>query len=475
MTDGVIGGVRGERTFSCQAPNGAIHVGTDGQVGPCPFNATVRYGSVLVDSLSDLWSSPPAERLRASTDVGVPGPGCAPCAVRLCSTEGAPSPARFYERLDLKEKRQTPVRLDIDLDAGADQRGPGAGVVDDVRAWAPDLDEVRLRGDDVLLTAAGRTILEVLASEDATPTVWIDTKLAEPPQWFDAVLEKVVVVPVVEVLAMDEAVAGGLDPHRHPTVVPEVLTRLSTSARKAGLKPEIRFSLRRENWGDLGALCRMADDLDADLEVEVATEPVRSSVADLPRMVLDDIVRSLLRQDGQLAPRLGPSRSAWRSTLDELRRLQDRPSQPGRFDLVETFAAEAPASPIMDFSSACAVLGARPEEVEALWCDADDVVEDATDTFVGLERDRCIGRPVVSVFSAIDTVLGRRHPDRVDRWVDSGRIEWRVRWDTSVPIVVKGVTIPRYGSTGRVGTTTAAITVGVHEGSPTLDELWRDR
>lgn len=456
--------------FSCRAPGGALHIGSDGAVGPCPFNGTVRYGNIRTDSPGDLWSAPVAERLRASTAVGVPGPGCAPCALRRRSAEGEPSPAVDYERLELRTGWLAPLRVDIDLDEETDAHGWAERVVGAIRSWAPGLVEVHLRGRRALTSEAGRTILEAITSVETPPTVWADTTIHAPPRWLLRLLDQLVVVPVIEVVAMDAAAGTGLDPGGELAALREHLPALSSSARRAGHRPTLKFSLRRENWAELGAVCLLADELHAHLQVELARDSDRSSLSGFPSPVLEEVIGSLQRQDMRLSVRLANSRAAWRQALDHVVRLADRPSEPHRLDLADAFPPLAPEGAPLDFDSACALLGASPGQVEALWCDDRDVVHDATDTFVGLGRDRCVGRAVVEVFADIDAALGRPHADQVERLVGNGRIEWRVRWDTQLPVVVIGVTIPRYGAQGRVGTATVAITEGVHDRAPGLED-----
>ena len=389
----------------CGAPFVAMEFDPFGNVQACCSNAIYPLGNVARQTLRDIWSGARATTLRDAMIDRDFSKGCIVCRHRLTFPDGE-VPRDYYDYYAVDSLTpEWPQLLNFSLHNTCNLECImcGADLSSKIRAKRTNLpplphvypdrffDEIRpflehcsgidMAGGEPFLVREHREIWRVLHDVARPPIISITTNGTVWNDYVESVLDAFDTNICVSVDGVTPETFETVRQGASFAVVMENLERFRTYAAARGTHVFLSFSMVRQNWFELGAVLRFADERGIEVSVQTVIEP-EFGVQRLPTPELELVVRALEAEGVELAPALTINRAAWDRQVLRLRtELHERahgitrppmmePPAPGHATHVTNtiLAIEAETPP-------AAVELARARREMAKWAEGGPVVE----------------------------------------------------------------------------------------------------
>lgn len=335
------------RTPVCAAPFVAMEFDQFGDVQACCANALYPLGNVATTSLREIWNGPRAVALREALLRGDLSYGCGVCRHRLEHEHGE-LPRDYYDSFPFTSLHpEWPYSLQFSLHntcnlecamCGADRSSkirsrrshleplPHAYGDEFFEQLGPFLEHcgaADFSGGEPFLVTEHVRVWDMLAQLDRPPLCSLTTN---GTVWNDRVERALDQLDFHVAVSMDGVTAATFERVRVGARFDDVRRNLDRFARytsERGTQLTITFCLVQQNWFELGAMLRFAEDRGIAVKVQTVIEPGHG-VQRLPTDDLAFVVDALRREGEDLEGSLVLNRAMWDR---ELRRLTDELAQ----------------------------------------------------------------------------------------------------------------------------------------------------
>jgi len=334
----------GPAPVTCRAPLGSMYLDQRGYALACAANHHWPLGSVAEQSLTDIWASPAAERLRAAMRDFDLGLGCEICRWQDGESGSEASYARVFDGLPVGEAAAPyPVQIEFALGNACNlqcvmcngeqssairahreglpaQPDPYDDVFfDELPTFLAQLRSAKFLGGEPFLVRHHFRVWNLMIEAGLDVPCHVTTN---GTQWNDRIERVLDGLPVSIAMSMDGIRAATVAAIRLGTDVRTLLTTLDrfqayTQERGTGLT--LTFALMRQNWEEFDEFLRFADDRDLDAYVNVVAHPARYSLYRMTEPELSEVVAELTLRDATTARSLRRNRGVWAEQLDRLR------------------------------------------------------------------------------------------------------------------------------------------------------------
>jgi MoaA/NifB/PqqE/SkfB family radical SAM enzyme len=377
MANDRFGGWEAERTTSgrpfhatCYAPFVSLEFDTQGFAYTCCANGTYPVGNVATDTLDEIWTGARLAAQRDALRTGDLSYGCAVCRWYFDNDRPTP-PAVMYEGFpvgtgadDLPRSMafafsnqcnlqciQCSGEYSSSIRIHREGRAPlphayGPAFFDQLRAFLPGLEEIRLLGGEPFLVSETFQLFDLLAELDLRPRVHVTTNGTRFDRRVEAAFDR---FPLSISLSLDAVSAPVLESIRVGASAPEILAnarRLAVASASSGGRFGINFCLLRQNWQELPAILRLGEELGAWVSV-IPVYGDDHSLYKLDRTALAAVAEELGRHDDALRSELQLNRPVWDAELGQIRAAAAAPGnapapmlEPTRHDNAATFVRE---------------------------------------------------------------------------------------------------------------------------------------
>jgi MoaA/NifB/PqqE/SkfB family radical SAM enzyme len=295
----------------------------------------------------------------------------------------------------------------------------GDGFFADLRKYLPHLRHVKILGGEPFLAQESFRIWDMMIEMGLQTPCHVTTNGTHYNAKVERVLDK---LPFSFSISMDGVTKKTVESIRVNAVFEELranFQRFLAYTRERGTDLTLTYCFMPQNYHELGDYLLFADEHECNVCVNTVIHPASHSLYQLPTAELRPIVEALDRQSAELLPRLGRNRDVWIHEVDRLRhRLQENDEAPlsfvpGRMAMTtgggdlpvvtidrEELAREA-ARRLESWS------GAEPQH--GLFSNETDIVVDLwrnADTFLGIPKEQCIGRPMDDIYAQVRMRFG---------------------------------------------------------------------
>lgn len=338
----------------CRAPFVAMEFDPFGDVQACCANSLYPLGNVAESSLIDMWRGERAQKLRHALSVGELGLGCHICRFRLTHGHGELA-QEYYEHFPIRDDNADwPFSLQFSLHntcnlacvmCGADRsskirssrtdlaplpRVYGDQFFEEIEPFLEHAGAVDLSGGEPFLIAEHGRIWDLLIAMDpkTRPLCSLTTNGTVWNERTERVLGELDTHISVSV---DGMTPGTFEAIRVGASFQEVFTnidRFLAYTKERGTIMTMSWSLIRQNWFELGAAARFAEEKGIQLKVQTVIEP-EFGLQRIPTDELTVVIEALEHEDKTLAPDLVLNRAMWEREIKRLHEELDRRRRPG--------------------------------------------------------------------------------------------------------------------------------------------------
>lgn len=329
----------------CRAPFVTMSLQTDGRVFACCRKPAVLLGSVLGQSLREIWDGPRARALRTVMLEQRAEPACGHCLGLVARGVGRAADLQKYAHIEVDEPFPVwPRRLEFNLantcnleclhccgalSSRIRARREGLPPLprvytepffSELAEFLPHLDSAVFLGGEPFLQVECRRIFSMLIDGGHQPQCLIVTNGTVCDAETERVLSR---LPCRLTVSLDGATPETVESIRVGAsfdVLVANLQRFRELTRRPGSELLMAICAMSSNWHELGRFCLWADSLDASVRINPLSDPEELSLLSLDSAQLADVVKELEAEARHVTPRLGRNRATFVGWLESLRR-----------------------------------------------------------------------------------------------------------------------------------------------------------
>jgi MoaA/NifB/PqqE/SkfB family radical SAM enzyme len=455
---------------ACYAPFVGLSFDVHGSVSVCAFTRTTPLGRIGERPLLEMWDGAGAADLRAAVRADDLDHRCSRCAEEIAGGNLRGVLAQGFDRFVADADRPWPSRMEFALTNAcnlqcvmcsgefssairAHREGlpPLASPYDEafleeLTPFLGPLEQARFLGGEPFLADINYRIWDLMTATGSTAECNVTTNGTQWGRRVEAVLEQ---LPFSVGISMDgvrrrtiESIRAGVSYDR----LMANLDRFLAYRDRRGLSLSLTFCLMVDNWEELGAFLRFADERDCGVYVNTVRQPPRHSLFHLPSAELRLVVDRLERESAVLRPRLTLNAHVWDEQLDRLRSHLDRIEQDGDRHLAQHGRCAALVDELASVGQteqdvlnrlAAEVADGR---VSVLRMDDGERLTDGLD-YLGIDVSPLLGAPASAVLALVADRYGHRAEVLAER-VRPGVVARVVSFDDAgrSPTVVASIT-----------------------------------
>jgi MoaA/NifB/PqqE/SkfB family radical SAM enzyme len=334
----------------CYAPYSSLYFDNQGRVRVCCHNWQYPAGSILENSLDEIWHGLKVRVLREALKDYRYGPGCDFCSNQNARTFANAAMRRFDAFAVPKEAPLWPQQMEFSISnacnlecvmcrgewssairARREKLPPlprlyGESFFSSLWKYLPHVKRLKFLGGEPFLISEYFTLWERLIEDGLSVACHVTTNGTQYNRKIERILEH---LPMGFTVSLDGATPATLESIRvnaRYTEVMENAHRFSQYARARGTPFSVAFCLMRQNWREFGEFCLMADSRGWTVSLNTVVNPPQFGIYTLPAPELGLILDALEAQATQLQSRLGRNRAVW---FGELERIRTRCSSSG--------------------------------------------------------------------------------------------------------------------------------------------------
>lgn len=307
----------------CGAPFFSLHLDPSGNVRVCCFNSLGMLGNIRDSSLRELWTGTRMTRLRSAIAARDLSMGCESCHPDALGPRRSITQAAYYDRFGpiTDTSPKWPIQLELALsnrcnlecvmcngDLSSKIRAHREGLAplptvytdtffDELAEFAPHLRRVTFIGGEPFLAPEALRAFEILMETNPTVEVQVTTNGTVATPRVERILDA---LPVEVSISMDGATAHTYESIRIGSDFAATLRNVEWFRTRAK-SLSLNYCLMPNNWHEVVAFARLADDFGVPFHINSVTSPPSFSLTHLPPSDLAPIVDAIVaeRYDGR--------------------------------------------------------------------------------------------------------------------------------------------------------------------------------
>lgn len=427
---------------ACYAPFTSLYFDQLGFVRVCCQNGAHSVGNIANQSLDEIWSGVRINQLRKALVKYNFNLGCQYCKWQI-SDGNYTGFLRQFDRFEVPSAEEFwPAQMEFSISNACNlecvmcngewsssirtrrEKLPplpkvyGDEFFAELRKYLPRLQRLKFLGGEPFLAPETLRIFEMLIEDGVSIPCHVTTNGTQYNKRVERILEK---LPISLSISMDGATAETVEKVRVNASFERLIEnfkRFHAYCVERSTELTLTYCLMPQNWFELGDYLLFADEWDINVYVNTVIHPPTHSLYELSPDDLRPIVEAMEARSPDILPRLGKNRHVWVYEVERLRHRLDRNQDrvmsfvPGR---LSDFAA--PGLSVLSEDDVNRETAARERlaawaggaELDGLITDNHDVVIDFIpdrDSFLGLSRSQCVGRPIDDVYSQLRGLHG---------------------------------------------------------------------
>lgn len=327
----------------CYAPHSNLYFDNFGVVRVCCFNVKFPAGSILKNTIDEIWQSAQIKILRDSLKNYQFGPGCDFCEFRSAETFANVSMRRFDEFPVPAENPLWPQQMEFSISnvcnlecimcrglwssairSRREKLPPlarlyGDAFFESLWKYLPHLKRMRFLGGEPFLISEYYRLWDRMIAESLAIPCHVTTNGTQHGAGVERVLEQ---VPMSFAVSLDAATKQTYESIRVNAKYDEVMEntrrfRDYAKARKTSFC--LTFCLMRQNWHEFGDFCLLADSWDCPIWINTVVQPPEFGIYTLPPDELRKVLDGLEAQAARMESSLKKNRGMWLGELERIR------------------------------------------------------------------------------------------------------------------------------------------------------------
>jgi MoaA/NifB/PqqE/SkfB family radical SAM enzyme len=431
---------------ACVAPWVALEFDPAGWVFACCANQTYRLGRIGHDRLADLWNGERIATLRDAMRRWDFSVGCQSCRWHLEHGRMDPD-AAVYEGYEVTDEfpsapRAMTFALSNRCNLGCVMCNPAlsstlrhqAGIpalpssyddefFEDLALFLPGLEYAKFLGGEPFLIPEHHRVWDLMEEVGGPPRLQVTTNGTVWNDRVERVLSRFATDITVSIDAATAATYESIRRGAHHEDVLVNIERFRVACAAAGTELRLCFCLMANNWHELGAFLRWADELAVSVSINLVSDD-GLALHDLPLPALDEVASTWSAQDVGLSSILRTNGEVWRTQLTQLevvraeRRAGIEPPSKQPRQVSQGFFAEGPATPSSPQAASAEDVEAHRARLER-WSGGGQVAIVEVDggrsvrsviqphLRLGIVAANVVGRPLDEVVTVISAADGR--------------------------------------------------------------------
>ncbi|MFO0947513.1 MAG: radical SAM protein [Planctomycetota bacterium] len=417
---------------ACYAPFTSLYFDQMGFVRVCCQNFQHSLGNISQKSLDEIWNGVRATMLRDALKRYDFSLGCEYCKWQVLDGNFN-NFARQFDRLPVPSADEFwPSQMEISISntcnlecimcngewsssiRGRREKLPplkkvyGDAFFEDLRKYLPHLKQLKFLGGEPFLSHESFRIWDMMIEDGLSVPCHVTTNGTQYNAKVQRILDH---FPVAFSISMDGVTKATVEKVRVNAKFEEVLEnfkRFRAYTRERGTGMVLTYCLMPANWREFGDYLLFGDEWDVDVFVNTVLHPPEHSFYSMSAAELRPVVEGMEQQTERMISRLSRNKHVWMEELDRVRNRMLNADK-DRLSFLPGKLVERTALPILDAgedameAEATAILRqwSQCDNVSGLVCDNADVVSELhgeAETFLGVSRDECLGRPFDQIY-----------------------------------------------------------------------------
>lgn len=328
----------------CYAPFSNLYFDNLGNVHVCCYNWRFTVGSVLRNSIGEIWNGPAINQIRDRLSVYEFANGCELCDVQTAG--GVLSGAKITQFDRFAGSTASPVwpaQMEFSISnacnlecvmcdgnhssairAHRERRPPmprvySETILDSMRPYLAHLTQAKFLGGEPFLVVEHYRLWDIMIEDGLATRCHVTTN---GTQYNDRISDYMDRLPFGFAVSLDAATKDTYEAIRVNASFAEVMRncrRFSDYARERKTSFSFTFCLMRTNWREFGDFCLMADDWNAPVAVNTVNRPPSLGLYTMPPKDLRWVLDGLESQADELGRRLTRNKSIWFGEVERIR------------------------------------------------------------------------------------------------------------------------------------------------------------
>ena len=328
----------------CYAPFTSLYFDNAGDVRVCCHNYKFLVGSILTNSIDQIWSGEAIKELRTSLRNYQFGPGCDFCAVQTSKTFSNAA-MRRYDKFTVvaDEAEQWPQQMEFSISNACNlecimcrgfwsstirsrreklpplPRHYGDTFFESLWKYLPHLRQFKFLGGEPFLINEYYKLWDKLIADKLSIPCHVTTNGTQYNAKVERVLEN---LPFSFSISMDGATRETVESIRVNAKYDQVMAnaqRFRQYSKARNTSFSLTFCLMRQNWHEFGDYCLLADSWDCAVGINTVINPPQFGIYTLPVEELKKILASMDQQAPHLDSCLKKNHSVWFGELERIR------------------------------------------------------------------------------------------------------------------------------------------------------------
>lgn len=339
-----------ERDFSdkafkslCYAPSTSLYFDNNGNVRVCCHNGIYLAGSILENTLDEIWNGEKIAQIRAALKENKFGKGCNFCFNRTAQTF-ANAPMLKYDRFSIPDENlMWPQQLEFSISNACNlecvmcvgfysstirsrrEKLPALprhykdSFFEQLWKYLPHAKYLKFLGGEPFLVSEYYKIWEHLIANSLKIPCHVTTNGTQYNEKVEQIMQK---LPMSFSVSMDGTTKETVEKIRVNAKYEEVLEnarRFREYARERKTSFSFTFCLMRQNWQEFGDYCLLADSWDCSVGINTVIKPPEFGIYTLPVEELRKILHGLEAQAPRLESTLKKNKKLWFGELERIR------------------------------------------------------------------------------------------------------------------------------------------------------------
>lgn len=328
----------------CYAPFTSLYFDNAGDVRVCCHNYKFLVGSILDQTIDEIWSGESINTLRADLKDYKFGPGCDFCARQTAETFSNAAMKR-YDKFTVVENssEQWPQQMEFSISNACNlecimcrgfwsssirsrreklpplPRHYGDSFFESLWKYLPHLRQLKFLGGEPFLINEYYKLWDKLINEKLMIPCHVTTNGTQYNHKVERVLSE---LPFSFSVSMDGATKETVESIRVNAKYEEVIEnskRFRDYAKEKNTSFSLTFCLMRQNWHEFGQYCLLADSWDVAVGINTVINPPEFGIYTLPLEDLRKILDSLEKEAPELESALKKNKNVWFGELERIR------------------------------------------------------------------------------------------------------------------------------------------------------------
>jgi len=327
----------------CYAPYTSLYFDVVGNVRVCCHNSRYPVGSILRNTIDEIWQGVKVKILRDALTGYEFGPGCDFCRAQTAETFSNASMRRFDRFTVTGEEPLWPQQMEFSISNVCNLeclmcRGLWSSAIrarreklpplprlytdtffESLWKYLPHVRQLKFLGGEPFLIAEYYKIWDRIIADGISVPCHVTTNGTH----FNAKIERVLEhIPMSFAVSLDGATKTTIEGIRVNAKYEEVMgnvQRFRDYARARKTSFTVTYCLMRLNWHEFGDFCLMADAWDCAVGINTVVSPPEFGIYTQPTEELRKILTAMETESISLGPKLGRNRAVWFGELERIR------------------------------------------------------------------------------------------------------------------------------------------------------------